>query len=272
MQRSEMTFEKGSILRKEMLTDLYEYPRIAVESYYASYTDGILYGLEWCDNKNKPGCHMITPGALKFRGEIYFLSRFIDVEESIIEKEVDKKYRLFFIKKREDKEINTRTVYRLELEAVQSSDLENARKNGFYYTYVECNANDEFLVINDEKELYGLFAANDGYTYQLPYYILDKKIRSIIEEKKQKHPLDYQILKELYERKAISVSFVKLYLNEAGVEYRREDLENPVKLLDKFIEACRRLKFEVANVAHYVENASIQEKVNSTIIHEGGSL
>ena len=42
MQRKTLNFVPGEILTREMLQDLYDYPRNAVENYYSAYSDGIL--------------------------------------------------------------------------------------------------------------------------------------------------------------------------------------------------------------------------------------
>lgn len=271
MYRSTVAFEKGSILRKEMLTDLYEYPRIAVESYYASYTDGILYGLEWRDNQEKPGSHLITPGALKFQGELYFMADCIDVEAAFSDLEIDGKYRLFFMRQPEEREIDARTVYPLKLEAVQSAGLAEARQRGYYYAYIECTVDKTFLMIDDPKELYGLMAAADGYAYRFPGHAVGK-IKDILEAKRDKHPLDHQLLRDIYERKGVSVSLVRLYLQEAGIGYTAEDIENPLYLFRKFTEACGMLQFGVNCVTQMPEASVPSEKTSPVVIHETGQL
>lgn len=271
MYRSTVTFEKGSILRKEMLTDLYEYPRIAIETRYASYTDGILYGLEWRADPEKPGSHLITPGALKFQGELYFLADFIDVEAEFPDLEIDGKYRLFFVKQQEERVIDARTVYPLKLEAVQSAGLAEARQNGYYYAYIECAADKTFLLIDDPKELYGLLAADDGYAYRFSCRAV-RKIKEILEEKKDKHPLDYRLLQDIYENRGVSVSLVNLYLKEAGIGHMEEDSANPLELLKQFTEVCGTLQLSVNNVVKIPEAPAGQERTSQVVVHATGQL
>lgn len=269
MQRSEMTFNKGAILRKEMLTDLYEYPRVAIESYYASYTDGILYGLEWSENKQKQGHHVIMPGALKFHGFIYFLADMIDVEDSLNGLKLDEKYRLFFVERDVEIKEPSRILYVLDLVAVQSDRLEETKKKGFYYTYVECMSNNEFLVIEDKKEAYGLFAANDGYKFKLPSYLVKNKLSTIIEEKREKHPLDYEFLKNIYSNEGISVSMAKLYLNEYCNEYSENNeyiekiTNNPIELVEYLKKACSLLKTKTA-ISVNTEKVSVSNDCRDT--------
>ena len=63
-----------------MLESMYNFPRFLCDGYYSKYGDGVLYGLEWENIDNK---HSITPGALKYNGEIYFQAEKLIVEDSI---------------------------------------------------------------------------------------------------------------------------------------------------------------------------------------------
>ena len=102
LRRSEIEFKTGSILRKEMLQEIYEYPRVALEGLFSDYSDGILYGLEWKENEENH--HLICPGALKLGGNIYLLGNELDVEKELgltlkvdNSLKVDNFYRLCFV-------------------------------------------------------------------------------------------------------------------------------------------------------------------------------
>lgn len=224
MQRSELKFERGEILSKEMLQDMYQYPKIAIETYYDRYSDGILYGLEWKECNG--GYHKIMPGALKYRGNIYFLSSAIDVEcllESEIE--VDQNYKICFVEKKKQNVIPSQDIYQLELRALQSQEYQEKKERLFYYARVKCTNKKQLeLFYNDsDDEIYGLFAANDGYEYQLPNWLVEKEFISLIKKKNEKHIFDYMILKDTSQGKGISVSFMKIYLQEAGFCFEFEN-------------------------------------------------
>lgn len=275
MLRCEMTFNKGSILRKEMLEELYDYPRVALESYYDSYTDGILYGMEWKESIQNTGHHIITPGALKYHGQIYFLKSPIEVESLIDEKlKIDNFYRLFFMKKEEVTQKPSQIIYELTLESIQSNKLEEARKKGFYYAYIRYDHNRRAHIINDEKEVYGLFAANDGYNYKLPPYLIKEQLKELLENKEYKHPLDFILLREIYNEKGLSVSIARLYLQETLKEKSSLDMiiNNPKELIDQLKKACEKLKLDIDYTAVSQDNIDIKKDKEYITVHEGGSL
>lgn len=245
MRRSELELKTGSILRKELLEDIYEFPRIAIETYYSSYSDGILYGLEFQSDK-ETNHHIITPGALKYRGNIYFLAEQIEVENTLPNDfETNYKYRLCFEEQSPYRNVETQTIYELKLIAVQSEEYEKIKDKSFYYCRVEY-VNNGLKRIKDDNTVYGLFAGNDGYEYKLPNWVLKDEIQSLLEEKDNKHPLDYTILNNIYERKGLSVTMANLYLKECGIE-ADDYYSSPNKLVSKLKETIDTLKYEVKN-------------------------
>ena len=246
MRRSELELKKGSILRKELLEDIYSFPRIATETYYSGYSDGILYGLKWISSNKNSKHHVITPGALKYHGNIYFLAEQIEVEDVLRDEiKLDKKYRLCFEEQEAYKNIETQTIYELKLRAVQSDEYEKIKNKAFYYSRVRC-MDDDCLEQFYDGDIYGLFASEDGYEYKLPDWLLKDRIQMLIEEKSNKHPLDYLILKDIYEKKGLSVSVVALYLNECRISISEDDYHSPDKLIEKLIKAIGSLKSEIA--------------------------
>ena len=195
MQRTEVSFLSGEILRKEMLQDMYEYPRVIMEGYYSGYSDGILYGLNWKDAE-KSGHHIITPGALKLHGKIYFLANPLDVEECFDSLSSDTRYRLFFLESDQVQCQPSRKIYNLDLRALKSGDVEKVRDEGFYYAYVNFTVEGGFRFIRDDEQLYGLYAAVNGgrNAYSLPPYWLEKDILPILTDKQKRHPFDYELI------------------------------------------------------------------------------
>lgn len=256
MRRSEIEFQAGSILRKEMLQDLYEYPRIAVESLFSDHSDGILYGLKWKEKGDNH--HIISPGALKFHGNIYFLKEELDVEKEIMDiLSVNGSYRLCFVCQKAEKTIDSKTDYYLKLIALQDKEYKELGNNAFWYRYIRYSGGKKIEVItNDAVMKYGvsgLMSADDGFGFQLPNWLVKLKILADLEKKCNKHPLDYMLLRDIYAGKAISVSFVNMYMNELCKD--KIDIDcSPEMVMEKLIQGIRELSFQVSvNVAQEAE-------------------
>lgn len=73
------SFEKGSVLKQNMLEALRDYPYRIVELEYAEYGEGIISGFNVCiiDDKKL----QITPGILKHDGKIYISTDDIQVDQ-----------------------------------------------------------------------------------------------------------------------------------------------------------------------------------------------
>ena len=243
LTRSEMKFVPGTILRKEMLSDLYSYPRMVTESLFAGFSDGILYGLEWVKEKSS-NHHIIKPGALKLHGKVYFMDSSLNVEETLGTLSDGTRYRLYFREKKECCIIlkNSLNIFDLELKPVLKEEWDEADKDGFYYAYILCS-NGELRKMEDSK-IGGLFASDDEYGFKLPPEIVKESLEPVYEKKSRKHSLDYLMLKDLCENKPISVGLVKMYLDEAGCDCGEDELKNPVELLKKLKSACEKLEPE----------------------------
>lgn len=267
MRRSEVEFIRGSILRKELLDDIYRFPRIVTETYYNGYSDGILYGMEWKNCIQNTKHHVITPGALKYHGNIYFLEKELDVEDVLqeeIEKTGNRKYRLCFVEQDAYKQIETQTIYELKLRAVQSKEYENIKEKSFYYSRVIWNTGKECLDMYYDGEVYGLYSAEDGYKYKLPCYLVKDKLQKFIEKKENKHLLDYILLKDIYEKKGMSISFACMYLNECKISISESEKDCPEKLIEKMEQAVKKLKFEaVANTTNDISTEESDERIGT---------
>lgn len=251
MERTEICFQTGAILRKEMLEDLYQYPRNVLNSYYDSYGDGILYGLFW--KEANEGIHVITPGALKFQGEIYFQEKPLYVEEYFVHTtgrriESDQKYRIFFLNSQQPEEEPSRRTIVLELAFVQSGGLEDARKHGFYYAYVRMDGRSGLQMIEDTQCLYGMYAGTGRYNYRLPVSELKRLILPVLEQKENRHGMDYELLKGIYAGEGVQTELVELYIREyyrslgSDVCVRTDD---PKMLLEQFTEAAQNFQYKV---------------------------
>ena len=249
MHRSEMAFRRGDILSKEMLEELYRYPREATESFFAACTDGILYGLSWRGNGSG---HQIQPGALKFQGRIYYLTAPLDVEERLKDcVREEEKYRLVFRPEKPSDEERDKSlrIYSLTLEAFNTAELKKRRSQVFYYMYALYMKKEGFLPLEDPNEIYGLCAAEDGYPFAFSPDLLFRRILPEIEDKANKHPMDFLLMQTAFRGERLSVRFIRQYLKEyrfqtgKGGDIPDTLLSDSAQLLNEFLEAVQNLRF-----------------------------
>lgn len=248
MRRSEIEFQAGSILRKEMLQDLYEYPRIVIESLYSDYSEGILYGLSWKESQENH--HIICPGALKFHGNIYFLKEELDVEKELEDTlSVNCSYRLCFVCQKAEKQIEAKTDYYLKLVALQDKEYKEIEANAFWYSYIKYSGSKRIEIITGDAAIKfgvpGVISADDGFRFKLPNWLMKQQILADLENKCNKHPLDYLLLRDIYAGKAISISFINVYMNELCKE--KIDIAcSPNMVMEKLSQAIKELSFKVS--------------------------
>lgn len=235
-----------------MLQEIYEYPRIAIESMYYSYSDGILYGMSWKEMDNDH--HVICPGALKFGGSIYFLEKEINVEKEIKQElSENNSYRICFVLQEPQREIEAKTDYCMKFEVLQDKEYKSIEKKAFWYAYIRCSGRKNIELVSGDRAIRygvpGLIAANDGYKYQLPNRLIRQQLMNDLENKRNKHPLDYLLLRDVYEGKPVSLSFVNMYMDELRQEKIAPDCD-PIQAIEQLEWAVKELTFNVvADVA-----------------------
>lgn len=214
MQRDVVRFEKGAILRKEMLESMYNYPHFLVEGYYSLYSDGILYGLEWYEDNGK---HYISPGAIKYKGSVYFQSETIALEDmvNIDDLQGSQEYYVFY-KETPVKHSYSQDVYDLVL-SLETEPI----TNGFCYKYIKYELK-RFKSL-DHKKIYGLFASPQKNSFSVPYHIIKSEIMPILVEKESKHPLDYEIMRMAYCNQPLPAELIQLYLSEYNRAIKNAD-------------------------------------------------
>lgn len=269
LRRSEIEFKSGSILRKEMLQDIYEYPRIAVESLFSDFSDGILYGMTWKENDGKHP--VICPGAIKLHGNIYFLKQELDVEKELENAlNINGSYRLCFVIQEAEKQIEAKTDYYLKLAALQDQEYERVENSSFWYAYITYSGEKKIEIITGANAIKygisGLNATDDGYGFQLPNWVIKQQIFPELEKKNNKHPLDYYLLKEIYAGKPVSLSFINVYLNELGREKIAYSC-SPCSVVEQLKQAVKDLTFTIS-----VEVTQNQDTVKNEESWRGGSI
>lgn len=73
------SFEKGNILKQNMLESLRDYPRKAFDLIYGEYGEGIIDGFSV--KIQEDGCLAISPGIVKIDGEIFFSDKTMLLEQ-----------------------------------------------------------------------------------------------------------------------------------------------------------------------------------------------
>lgn len=265
MQRDVVKFEKGSILRKEMLESMYDFPRFLCDGYYSKYGDGVLYGLEWENIDNK---HSITPGALKYNGEIYFQTEKLIVEDSINMESLEsgQEYYVYF-KEASPQKMESREIFELVL-SFEKKPVED----GICIRYVKYMLGS---IRDSDKKIFGLYATSDPSVWGVSPCVIKDKIYNKLLEKKIKHPLDYEILKCVYDNRPLSTAFIELYISEYNIfegKVEKNDFvisENCIKeLVDKFVEATEKLVLPVS----VIQNAETVEEKVAVVNRLGGML
>ena len=236
VQRDVVRFEKGSVLQKEMLESLYNYPRVICESFYSNYSDGILYGLECIEEDEQR--HRITAGALKYKGNIYISSESVVLEEmSDYQNLTDSQMYYLCFKERQVESTYSRDVYNLDLSfEIAPND------NMFCYKYLKYQLNR--ISILDNVEICGLYSVAEPDSFGIPVTIIKNEIMPVLLKKDNKHPLDFIIMNSVYEHKALSYDFVNMYLSETDNELNTEfnDLINnrSPKRVREFVNAFKK--------------------------------
>lgn len=115
-------FEKGKILKREMLESLRDYPRTFVNLYYRDYSDGILFG---CNIDVHDKTLQINTGALKHKEKIYIIDSPQSLPYSYTNKETMVKIRF----------------------------MEEAENQDFYISSAEIFLDDDMDIKGDELEL-----------------------------------------------------------------------------------------------------------------------
>lgn len=226
-----------------MLESIYNFPRFLCEGYYSAYGDGVLYGLEWVMKDDK---HCITPGALKYKGDIYFQTEELVVEDYFEKDSLEsgQEYYVCF-KESTPNYSENHDCFELVL-AFEKKPIEN----GYCMRYIKF----EIGKIKDiNKMVFGLYAMADPSSWGVPPTVLKDKVYSILCEKKEKHPLDYEILRCIYESRPLSSSFLNLYIaeynntNETDIVEVDESLQYAQGLMAAFSKAVQKLVLPIRN-------------------------
>ena len=134
------SFNKGSVLKQNMLEALRDYPCTVLEVEYSKYGDGIISGFEV--NPINGEKFQISPGILKVNGEIYISSDLLTIEQKN-----EEHYVYLTIQKKDNPD-----GMDIELKCEQKTDMDDNGLELFRYT-----KNAEMFEYKDISELCGKY-------------------------------------------------------------------------------------------------------------------
>lgn len=241
LSRNEITFEKGRILHKEMLDELYDYPRAVMASYFAGASDGILYGLELTASEDS-GALVIRPGAIKLNGRLYISPADIEMAKAVKRELRDGDLcSVCFIERADDAPAAPVRRHELEIAALNKEEREKWQ-GAFLFARVKCE-NGSLKEIYDELadgDIPGKFAARDGYDYAFPARLAKRELLPLIEDKDRRHPLDHILHRDICAGEGVALSFIKMYMEEAGEKF--DGSARPARLWRSFRSSVRDLR------------------------------
>lgn len=252
INKSIIDFKNGSLLTKEMLECMYDYPINVLDCLYSNYSNGIISGFDVIE---KEKLIYITKGLLKLDNSIYIMkedfninSLFNNLEESAI-------YSIVFAE--EDNITNKNGVKNLSLKIVLDSEIDD-NKIKFRFgkfkwngksilelpTTIDSLFKNTILNLNEIE-----YAQNNTSTY---HPLIFRCIFNYLKNKKDKNMLDYIIINEISKNNVLNIEIIKSYIEEKGFFIESFNKE---ELLRKFVETIKLEKKE--SIQHFKEKKSI---------------
>ena len=230
-------FKSGSLLTKEMLQSMYDYPIDILNCLYSSYSNGILSGFDVIKREEE---YYITSGLIKLNNCIYIMKEdfklnilFCDLEESTI-------YNIVFVEVSNG--INENGVKRFSLEILLENMVKDKENIKFRFGSFKCGRNSKLelpstvdsLFENNVLNLIKVeYAQNNESTY---HPLIFRCILKYLKDKKNKNMLDYLIINEISKNNVLNLQIIRTYIEERGFSIENLDRE---ELLQKFIEAIK---------------------------------
>ncbi|AJS61108.1 DNA and RNA helicase [Paenibacillus sp. IHBB 10380] len=173
-------FNKGRILKTEMLTNLRDFPREFVDIHYADYSDGIVTG---ANLEVGPKHLIISPGIVRHEGRLYTLNKSTELAYLATGKELVVKIRFLEVKEGSDLTVYTSEIVLDEQVECKSTELELGRfklKEGARLRQDYQNFADFTTEYNTLNVLHTSYAAHGESTVSplVMRYFADQMLRS----------------------------------------------------------------------------------------------
>lgn len=114
-------FEKGRILKIEMLENLRDYPRSFLDIYFKDYSNGIISGMELVVGEKDI---TVTKGILKHENKIYMLEKPVSINYYPTNKEVVIKIKFLEEVQKSDFNINSAEIFIDENTSIEKNEME----------------------------------------------------------------------------------------------------------------------------------------------------
>ena len=117
-------FQRGNILKQEMLENLRDYPRDFLKLYFNDYSNGIISGAQLVVDKQQI---YITKGLIKFNQRIYFLKEVISLEYNSTNQTIIIKIKFSDFKKQNDFKLYQSNLFLDNQPRLKENELELGR-------------------------------------------------------------------------------------------------------------------------------------------------
>lgn len=268
--KKEVSFLHGNILTKEMLDEIYAYPRNFVELKYNDYSDGIITGLDFVE---KDGTMYLTKGFVKFKGEYYFLLENINLTNYFLDMKKNSKRQsatyYLYLKRSEPIKAGSIIVRNLDLYVSEES------KQDEFFSLCRFFGNESNMNLprlngsGEQKPFYDLID-NNLYVnlidtlYAMPgkatyHPFLFKAVAEYLEQKPNKSILDNVILMQIQNMKVLSIDAMKTYINAVDCKAQESsDRESFFKLFTECLEKKEEKKIPLEDNRKKISSKSKQ--------------
>lgn len=230
-------FKSGTLLTKEMLQSMYDYPIDILNCLYSSYSNGILSGFDVIKRDEE---YYITSGLIKIDNCIYIMKEdfklntlFCNLEESTV-------YNIVFVQVFNG--INENGVKKFSLEILLENMVNDKENIKFRFGSFKCGRDSKLELPRTVDSLFennvlnlikGDYAQNNESTY---HPLIFRCILGYLKDKKNKNMLDYLMINEISKNNVLTLQIMKIYIEEQGFSSENLDRE---ELLQKFIESIK---------------------------------
>lgn len=250
INKSIIDFENGSLLTKEMLECMYDYPINVLNCLYSNYSNGIISGFDVIEKEKSI---YITKGLLKLDNSIYIMKEDFNINTLLNNLEESTTYNIVFVE--ENNITNKNGVKNLNLKIVINEGIDdnkikfrfgkfkwNGKSSLELPTTIDSLFKNTILNLNEIE-----YAQNNTSTY---HPLIFRCIFNYLKDKKDKNMLDYIIINEISKNNVLNIEIIKSYIEEKGFSIKSFNKE---ELLKKFIET---IKLEKKENIHFKEEKS----------------
>lgn len=223
--KKDVSFLHGSILTKEMLNEIYIYPRHFIDLKYNVYSDGIIEGLNFIE---KDGITYLTKGIVKIEGEYYFLLDDIDLTSYFKETQKEQNWKndvyYLYLKSETPIKVDSIVVKKLSLYVSENKESDLFLLCRFFGTKdkldlpkLKYNKEDEFKDLIKTESYVNLINTLYAMPKKATYHpFLFEAVAEYLKQKQDKRALDYVILMQIQNMKVLSIDAMETYINATG--------------------------------------------------------